>query len=114
MPDQISYREVEWNTFAELVRQHVAEYTVPQYGDYPEDQLTDFTVHDCMLQIKRYANRAGRNSRHNVDEETRDCIKIAHYACAAFAKLAKEQLDEDNCCEVQETQEQQVGVSSPD
>jgi hypothetical protein len=82
-----SNRAAEWFIFSELVARHIEEYTVPQYGDKPNDQLhTDFSIDDCMQSIKRYANRTGRNSR-GAKEEKRDPLKIAHYACVAYFKM---------------------------
>jgi len=77
---------MEWRTFSREVRQHIEDYTVPQWGDKPDDQLsTDWTEADCMLAIKKYANRAGKNSRGPVEDQ-RDLLKIAHYACVAWHK----------------------------
>jgi hypothetical protein len=79
-------REKEWVDFAEKVQKHVTDYTVPQYGDFPNDQLTGWSFSDCITSIKRYANRASTNSR-GIEETKRDMLKIAHYACVALSKL---------------------------
>lgn len=79
-------RGKEWLDFSPLVLAHIDNYTIPQWGDKPNDQLhTEWTVDDCMLAIKKYANRAGKNSRGPV-EDLRDLLKIAHYACVAWHK----------------------------
>lgn len=68
-----------WSNFALEVLNHIESYTVAQYGDFPTDQLTKWTVDDIVTAIKKYVNRAGNNAR-GFDEEKRDCLKIAHYA----------------------------------
>lgn len=81
-----SNRGQEWNKFSGDVLRHIEEYTIPQWGDKPHDQLsTDWTEADCMLAIKKYANRQGKNSR-GPQEDQRDLLKIAHYACVAWHK----------------------------
>lgn len=81
-----SYRGLEWTVFAHKVLKHIEEYTVPQYGDSPQDQAEEFSPEDCVTQIKRYANRFGKQLR-GPEEEMRDLLKIAHYACLVYAKL---------------------------
>jgi hypothetical protein len=82
----MSNRRSEWNAFAYQVGKHIDEYTVPQYGDMPEDQLTEYSFADCITQIKKYSNRATSNAR-GKEETKRDMLKIAHYACVAYSKL---------------------------
>jgi L-lactate utilization protein LutC len=82
----MSNRRSEWNAFAYKVGQHIDEYTVPQYGDMPEDQLTEYSFDDCVTQIKKYCNRTKTNARGRA-ETSLDMIKIAHYACAAYNKI---------------------------
>jgi hypothetical protein len=84
-----SNRQLEWYDFALKVEEHVANYTVPQYGDYPTDQIaTEFTIEDCFKHIQRYVNR---NLRQNCrkDEIHRDLLKIAHYACVIAGKMER-------------------------
>jgi hypothetical protein len=85
----MSNRRSEWNAFAYQVGNHIDEYTVPQYGDMPEDQLTEYSVTDCITQIKKYCNRIATNAR-GREETKRDMLKVAHYACVAYSKLQEE------------------------
>jgi len=78
----------EWNQFAEITRQHIKNYAVPQYDNYPNDQLTNWTPTDCVKQILKYINRFERGARGNK-EALRDMLKIAHYAGVVFGKLAE-------------------------
>lgn len=82
----MSNRRSEWNAFAYQVGKHIDEYTVPQYGDFPDDQLTSYTLNDCITQIKKYVNRSGTALR-GKEEAERDLLKIAHYACVAYNKM---------------------------
>ena len=87
-----SNRGQQWNEFAADVLSHIENYTVPQYGDYPDDQAEQFTIQDIKAQLQRYINRIGRNAR-GISEEIRDCHKIAHYACMLKSKLQGEKID---------------------
>ena len=73
-----SERGKDWGNFAYKVFAHIEDYTVPQYGDKGTDQCTDFTRQDFETQIKKYANRMGKNSRPGQDRL--DLLKICHYA----------------------------------
>lgn len=75
----------EWNGFADKVLTHIDTYVVPQYGDKGEDEVTEWTAKDCMMAIKKYAARFGKNSRKG--QEKLDILKIAHYACLIYNKL---------------------------
>ena len=59
----MSNRGNEWMGFAEVVDEHIENYTVPQYGDMPEDQMTTASLDDIKHNIKRYMNRLGSNAR---------------------------------------------------
>ena len=74
----ISERGLDWLNFSEGVFNHIEDYAVPQYGDKGQDQCTEFTIQDFQTQIKKYANRMGKNSRPGQDKL--DLLKICHYA----------------------------------
>lgn len=80
----LSKRGEEWREFSAMVLHHVENYTVPQYGDMGEDQVTNYTAEDCVKAIGKYASRFGTNQREG--QETLDLLKIAHYACLALNK----------------------------
>ena len=82
----VSRRRFEFHRFAAIVKQHIENYTVSQYGDAPNDQVEEWTPAQCMDSVRRYANRINSNSRGHL-ESLRDMVKIAHYACLAFNKL---------------------------
>jgi hypothetical protein len=84
-----SVRGVEWADFAALVMQHIEEYTVPQYGDAPNDQASGFSAHDIAVNLQRYVNRLESNRR-GKEESQRDLLKIAHYCAILYFKRAKE------------------------
>lgn len=88
---ELGVRTYMWNFFAALVAQHVQEYTIPQYGDYPNDNIAQWSADDCLKQIQKYANRLFTSSR-GEDELKQDLKKIAHYSQLALFK--KEGLEE--------------------
>ena len=75
---RVSKRGFEWLDFSGVVLDHIEAYTVPQYGDKGSDQCTEFTRRDFETQIKKYANRMGKNSR--PGQGKLDLLKICHYA----------------------------------
>ena len=81
-----SNRANEWTEFAIITKAHIENYTVPQYGDSPNDQVEEWSITTCAENIKRYANRIG-SSRRGKLETLRDMVKIAHYACLILGKL---------------------------
>ena len=81
-------RVLEWLEFACLVQEHVEGYTIPQYGDFPNDQVTAWSAQQCVDQVHKYCERFGRGRR-GPEEELRDLLKMAHYACVAHAKLSE-------------------------
>ena len=82
---ELDTRATEWSEFADTVQEHIEEYTVPQYGQKGEDQLTEWTAADCVKQINKYANRFGKNQREG--QELMDLVKMAHYCAVAWIKL---------------------------
>lgn len=88
-----SRRGTEWLNFSGRVLNHIETYTVPQYGDEPNDQVSRWSAEDCVRQIERYAARHGRSAR--PGQEALDLLKIAHYAGLAYAKLLAGQQEED-------------------
>jgi len=91
----MSKRKDQFMDFADIVTGHIEHYTVPQYGDAPDDQVEEWTPAQCMDSVKRYVNRINSNQRGHV-ETLRDMLKIAHFACLAFDKLepTEEEIDE--------------------
>lgn len=90
IPTCNSNRRDHWNRFALSVGQHIDNYTVPQYGDYPDDQIEGFSIDDFRTNLMRYTNRIGKGVR-GKEESLRDCFKIAHYAQMLFRRLSKEE-----------------------
>ena len=105
-----SNRGIMWNIFADEVARHIEHYTVPQYGDFPEDQASSWTEDDMVKQIQKYLNRINTNERGEMERD-RDLMKIAHYVQMIWSKRMKfeeafkEILDEDEPKEHTETEE---------
>lgn len=81
-----SNRAKEWEGFSGEVTDHIENYTVPQYGDAPDDMVETFTPADIKANLLRYVGRIGYNAR-GPEEAKRDALKIAHYACLLAGKL---------------------------
>lgn len=78
-----SSRATQWMTFADEVTNHIETYTVPQYGDWPDDNLTTMSDEAIVENIKRYLARIDSNSR-GPKEGLRDMLKCAHYICELY------------------------------
>jgi len=83
---QLSNRNVEFYKFTRIVRAHIDNYTVPQYGDAPDDEVEGWTAEMCVAAIQKYTKRFGSARRGRL-EELRDLVKIAHFAAIAFWKI---------------------------
>lgn len=79
-------RVLEWQWFAATVRKHILDYTIPQYGDSPTDEVEGWTPDMCIKAIAKYTRRFESGQR-GSDETLRDMLKIAHFACLAYIKL---------------------------
>lgn len=82
----VSIRNNEWVGFGQIVDMHIHDYTVPQYGDYPNDQVAKWDINTIMNSIGKYVNRFQTNAR-GEEENLLDLVKIAHYACMGYMKL---------------------------
>ncbi len=76
----------EWKEFAGKVENHITNYCVPQYGDYPDEEIEEWTTDIVRLILRKYTHRIGIDLRGSV-EARRDALKIAHYACYLLKKL---------------------------
>lgn len=84
---EISNRGREWIEFSKLILNHIENYSVPQYGDKPDDQVEEWSSEDCFKAIERYLKR--RNSNQREGQEGLDLFKMAHYVCLAYFKKIK-------------------------
>jgi hypothetical protein len=82
-------RGLQFIDFAKKVVGHIDNYTIPQYGDAPDDMIDEWSVEECRKQILRYTQRMTNNQRGH-DDNLLTCLKIAHYACFLHEKLQKE------------------------
>ncbi len=90
--EEISERVKQWREFSTYVEAHLTNYTVPQYGDVGEDEITGYSVKDCVSNISRYAKRYGTQSR--AGQQVLDFLKIAHYAQCAWEKYINDDYNE--------------------
>jgi|ADurb_Ile_01_Slu_FD_contig_21_1786864_length_668_multi_3_in_0_out_0_3 hypothetical protein len=87
MPNQTPQDRVgEWDAFSDLVRRHITDYTIPQYGDKGHDELMKWDPEACINAVSKYVRRFGNNAR-GEQEVLRDMLKIAHFAAVAYWKM---------------------------
>ena len=79
-------KEFQWNRFSNIVANHIRNYVVPQYGDFPDKTIVKFTPEKIQGKLESYVDRIGKSSRGEEDAK-RDCLKIAHFACYLFSIL---------------------------
>lgn len=87
-------RHLEWVDFHNIVTSHILNYTIPQYGDMPGDNLSTWEVEDCLKAIDKYTKRNLNENRRGRKEAMRDMVKIAHFAAVAFWKMFASARDE--------------------
>jgi|GEM_PF-811128 len=85
-------RSLEWRVFSARVLEHINLYTIPQYGDKPDDEVEKWSPTMCMLSIAKYVKRF-ENGKRGQTETLRDMLKIAHFACLAYNKMKGDELD---------------------
>jgi hypothetical protein len=90
----ISNRREQFMQFEILVGDHIDNYTVPQYGDAPDDEVERWSTEQCVLAIQKYTKRFDSPRRGRI-ETLRDMVKIAHFACIAFYKMKPTIEEED-------------------
>jgi hypothetical protein len=78
----------DWQDFSDGVLNHIETYTVPQYGDAPNDHVSTYTAAECVRQAEKYLKRFGKTSR--VGEECLDMMKAAHFIQIAMTKMQGE------------------------
>lgn len=83
-----SKRAEDWIKFSNEVLHHIENYTVPQYGDKGEDQITEWSVEECLLAIKKRQARYGKNVREG--QQVLDFLKMAHETQIACDKYKEE------------------------
>lgn len=76
MKRNYSNRALDWIKFSLLVLNHIETYTVPQYGDKPNDQIESWSIEECLKAVSKRIARFGRNSREGQQEL--DFKKMAH------------------------------------
>lgn len=91
-------RGAQWDDFQTMTLGHIENYTVPQYGDAPDDMVSRWTAAECIAQVDRYVKRYQVMRRGRL-ETLRDMAKIAHYACMAFYKMNPTQDEIDKILE---------------
>lgn len=79
------FRSEEWRLFSAEVARHIEEYTIPRYGDAPDDYVSTRDAAWCVAQVGKYAARFAGPERFPGEHE-QDLLKMAHCACLAWGK----------------------------
>lgn len=73
----------QWRQFSKAVEDHIESYVVAQYGDFPDKTIAKFTPEKIQGKLEAYVDRIGKSARGH-DDQLRDSIKIAHFACYLY------------------------------
>lgn len=85
----IMTKSQEWREFSDKVTKHIIDYCIPQYGDYPDAEIEEWTISDIKAFLRQYVNRIGSTVR-GIGQAKQDALKIAHYGCYLLKKLEEE------------------------
>jgi len=81
-----NFKSVQFTDFSRHVIDHIQNYVVPQYGDFPDKTIAKFTPEKIQGKLEAYVDRIGKSSR-GPEDALRDCLKIAHFAAYLYALL---------------------------
>lgn len=84
----------QWRQFSKIVENHISDYVVSQYGDFPDKNLEQSNEVKIQAKLEAYVNRIGRSAR-GKDDALRDALKIAHSAAYLFATIAQQNAQAD-------------------
>lgn len=85
----VSERAIDWEKFSSKMHEHIETYTVPQYGDKGEDNITSWSAEECFKQVDKYLKR--RNTSRRPNEKLLDLLKACHYLQMGYDKLVEEE-----------------------
>lgn len=83
--EEASARLGMWYMYCDEVGEHISEYAIGQYGDFPNDPYTEQTIDTLWSHLDRYLARRKTGKRGEEDLK-RDLLKIAHITCVIWAK----------------------------
>lgn len=84
----------QFRVFSDIVSNHIQEYVIPQYGDFPDKTIAKFSPEKIQGKLESYVDRIGKSSR-GLEDAKRDTLKIAHFACYLYAILEKGDAQDD-------------------
>jgi len=87
----ISAKSNQWRWFSRLVEQHIEQYVVLQYGDFPDEHIDGMSIEEVKGKMSSYVQRIGKILlTRGKKEAARDILKIAHFCCYQLAKMVEE------------------------
>lgn len=84
-----SKRGQDYINYSREVLMHIENYTIPQYGDAPNDEISSWSVEECLKDVSKRLSRYGRQSRGG--QQALDFKKMAHVIQIAALKYQEEQ-----------------------
>jgi len=87
-PKMARSKSEQWRQFADIVEDHIGNYAIVQYGDFPDKTIAKYNLEKIKGKLEAYVDRIGRGAR-GQDEAIRDAIKISHFGCYLYAVLTK-------------------------
>ena len=87
-PPMARSKSEQWRQFADIVEDHIGNYAIVQYGDFPDKTIAKYNLEKIKGKLEAYVDRIGRGAR-GQDESIRDAIKISHFGAYLYAVLTK-------------------------
>lgn len=83
--DDATARLGMWYMYCDEVGEHITNYAVAQYGDYPNDPYTEQSIDTLWSHLDRYLARR-KTGKRGAEDLRRDLLKIAHITSVIWSK----------------------------
>jgi len=79
----------QYTQFMHFMLEHIEEYVVKMYGDFPDKTIAKFTPEKIQGKLEAYVDRIGKieNTERGIEAALKDCLKISHFSCYLYALL---------------------------
>jgi len=76
----ISTKEWRWMKFSQKVRDHIRDYVVELYGDWPDEHMEGMNTEQIIGKMSHYFKRLGKVEKVKGEgQQLLDLFKICHY-----------------------------------
>ena len=79
-------KEDQWEQFSEIMKLHMIDYVMPQYGNFPSKTIQGWNEAKIAGKLEAYVDRIGKGRR-GIEDQVRDAIKIADFGRYLLAYL---------------------------